>query len=271
MGPNGAGKTTLLLVLAGLLSPDSGDAQVAGADTVRDPFEVHRLVGWMPDFFGIYDDLTLREYLVLFGQMYLLSRAEATARAAELLQHVGMEEKADFKVHTLSRGQKQRLGFARALVQGPRVLLLDEPASGLDPRARIRLRDLVRGQAAAGACVVVSSHILQELEEMADSVVFMEAGRCTGQYRINELPETTGIRRWRFRSLDPAALPVFLTSAGIAFTPIPDGSVSMEMADERSVSELVTRLVGEGVSLVAVVPESAGLEGAFLSMGGTDL
>lgn len=270
VGPNGAGKTTLLLVLAGLLSPDAGGATVAGADTVREPFEVHRLVGWMPDFFGVYDDLTLREYLVLFGQMYQLSRADAGARAAELLQLVGMEEKADVKVHTLSRGQKQRLGFARALVQHPRVLLLDEPASGLDPRARIQLRDLVRGQAAAGACVVVSSHILQELEEMADSVVFMEAGRCTGQYRINDLPETTGIRRWRFRSLDPAALPAFLTRAGFSFTPIPDGSVAVEMADERSVSELVTRLVGEGIALVAVVPETAGLEGAFLSMGGTD-
>ncbi len=271
VGPNGAGKTTLLLVLAGLLSPDTGTAIVGGADTERAPFEVHRLVGWMPDFFGVYDDLTLREYLVLFGRMYEMSRADAEGRAAELLVHVGMDEKADLKVHTLSRGQKQRLGFARALVQRPRVLLLDEPASGLDPRARIQLRDLVRGQAAAGACVVVSSHILQELEEMADSVVFMEAGRCTGQYRINDLPETTGVRRWRFRSLDAGVLPAYLTSAGIAFTAIPDGSVAVDMADERSVSELVTRLVGEGIPLVAVVPETAGLEGAFLSMGGIDL
>lgn len=257
-------------MLAGLLAPDAGGAHVGGADTVADPFEVHRRVGWMPDFFGVYDDLTLREYLVLFGRMYRLSASDATARAAELLEHVGMVEKADVKVHTLSRGQKQRLGFARALIQRPQVLLLDEPASGLDPRARIQLRDLVRTQAAGGACVVVSSHILQELEEMADSVVFMEAGRCTGQYRMNELPETTGIRRWRFRSLDPAALPAALTRSGISFTPILDGSVAIEMPDERAVSELIARLIGEGVAMVAVVPEIAGLEGAFLSMGGND-
>ena len=267
VGPNGAGKTTLLLVLAGLLAPDKGTADVGGFNPVTHNREVHRVVGWMPDFFGVYDDLTLREYLELFGSIFGLAKESASARATELLELVGLSAKAELKVHTLSRGQKQRLGFARALVQGPKVLLLDEPASGLDPRARIDLRDLVRRQAAEGACVVVSSHILQELEEMADVVVFVDAGRCTGMYRIGELPSSGGPRRWRLRALDLGALQRALANAGMPVEVMNDGSVAVEVADEAAVAQLVTRLVTAGVPPTAVVPETAGLESAFLHLG----
>lgn len=270
VGPNGAGKTTLLLVLAGLLAPDRGAASVAGFDPLTQARDVHRSVGWMPDFFGVYDDLTLREYLELFGAMFDLSTEAARARAVELLELVGLSSKADLKVHTLSRGQKQRLGFARALVQGPKVLLLDEPASGLDPRARIDLRDLVRRQAAEGVCVVVSSHILQELEEMADLIVFVDAGRSTGMYPIGELPTATGVRRWRLRALDLAALRQAAQRYEASFEVMSDGSVTVELADEASLARFVTRLVADGVPPTAIVPEGAGLEGAFLQMGASD-
>lgn len=232
--------------------------------------DVHAVVGWMPDFFGVYDDLTLREYLELFGEMFGLTRAATAARSVELLELVGLTGKADLKVHTLSRGQKQRLGFARALVQGPKVLLLDEPASGLDPRARIDLRDLVRRQATEGACVVVSSHILQELEEMADLVVFVDAGRCTGVYPIGELPTSSGIRRWRMRALDPAALQREVGVAGTPFEVARDGSVVVELADEEAVAELVSRLAQAGVAPTGIVPEGSALEGAFLQLGASD-
>ena len=225
------------------------------------------MVGWMPDFFGVYDDLTLREYLELFGSIFGLTADDARTRATELLELVGLSAKAELKVHTLSRGQKQRLGFARALVQGPKVLLLDEPASGLDPRARIDLRDLVRRQAAEGACVVVSSHILQELEEMADVVVFVDAGRCTGVYRIGELPSSGEPRRWRLRALDLGALQRALEDAGMSVEVMNDGSVAIEIADEAAVAQLVTRLVTAGVPPTAVAPETAGLESAFLHLG----
>ena len=270
MGPNGAGKTTLLLVLAGLLAPDRGAASVGGFDPAHNSQQVHRVVGWMPDFFGVYDDLSLREYLELFGAMFGLTPADARARTAELLELVGLTGKADLKVHTLSRGQKQRLGFARALVQRPTVLLLDEPASGLDPRARIDLRDLVRRQAAEGACVVVSSHILQELEEMADLIVFVDAGRCTGIYRIGELPTAAGARRWRVRALDLSALQQAAYSVGSAFEVMNDGSITVELPDEAALAELVTKLVAAGVPPTAIVPEGMGLEGAFLQMGAAD-
>ena len=267
VGPNGAGKTTLLLILAGLLAPDGGTADVAGIDPSTRPRDVHGAVGWMPDFFGVYDDLTPREYLELFGAMFQLAPADAKGRANELLGLVDLAGKADQKVHTLSRGQKQRLGFARALVQRPRVLLLDEPASGLDPRARYNLRDLLRRQAEEGACVVVSSHILQELEEMVDSVVFVDAGRCVGVHRIDELPRGTGLRRWRLRALDLPVLQAAVGGTGSPHEVMHDGSVVVQAADDAALAAIVAQLVGAGVSVTAVIPEGTGLEGAFLQLG----
>ena len=270
VGPNGAGKTTLLLILAGLLSPDAGDVRIAGADPAHDPFAVHRVVGWMPDFFGVYDDLTPREYLELFGAVYRLPRGDRRARADELLVRTGFQHLADVKVHTLSRGQKQRLGFARALVHQPRVLLLDEPASGLDPRARIDLRDLLREEAAGGSCVVVSSHILQELEEMVDAVVFVDRGRRTGTYEIEGLPTGTSGRRWRLRALNPDVLEAALGRAGIPVERTGGGDFVVEVADEEAAADLSARLVGEGVRLAAFAPDVSGLEEAFLTIGGED-
>ena len=269
VGPNGSGKTTLLLVLAGLLAADGGEASVAGANPFRQPHDVHRRVGWMPDFFGVYDDLTLREYLELFGALFELSSADARDASTELLHRVGLENRSDLKVHTLSRGQKQRLGFARALIHKPRVLLLDEPASGLDPRARIALRDLVRHQAESGVCVLISSHILQELEEMADVVVFVSSGRCTGMYDMESLPTSTIARRWRVRALDSESLHRALEDLGIPFEQERAG-VLVELTDDVAAAELVRNLVSAGVGVSAVVPEFAGLESAFLELGGEE-
>src|SRR5690349_16289537 len=144
VGPNGSGKTTLMLMLAGLLVPDAGQVRVAGHDPVTDPVAVRRHVGWMPDVFGTWDTLTAREVLLTFADAYRVPRAEAAERATDLLARVHLTELADAPAHVLSRGQKQRLGLARALIHSPAVLLLDEPASGLDPRSRVELRSLLR-------------------------------------------------------------------------------------------------------------------------------
>ena len=166
VGPNGAGKTTLLLVLATLLVPDAGEVRVAGHDPVTEPDAVRARMGWSPDVFGLYDNLTGREYLEFVGEAMRLPRPRTRERAAELLTTASLD--GDVPVHTLSRGQKQRLGLCRALVHDPQVLLLDEPASGLDPRSRVKLRELLRSLAARGTAVVVSSHLLGDLEELAD-------------------------------------------------------------------------------------------------------
>jgi ABC-2 type transport system ATP-binding protein len=179
---------------------------------------------------------------------------------------VGLEGFADAKVHTMSRGQKQRLGFARTIVHRPTVLLLDEPASGLDPRARIELRELVRQQAAEGAAVLVSSHILGELEEMSDLVVFAEAGKSRGMFPLSELPSEGGVSTWKIRALDPQVLETSLRAADHGVTFLPDGAALVELPDEGAAADLVDRLVREGVRLIGVTPQSGGLESAFMSL-----
>ncbi|HEU4480496.1 MAG TPA: ABC transporter ATP-binding protein [Actinomycetota bacterium] len=267
VGPNGAGKTTLLLILAGLLAADRGVALVAEKDPEVDPFAVHALVGWMPDFFGVYEGLSAREYLELFGAAYKVPKARLSERALELLEMVGLGSFAEAPVHTMSRGQKQRLGFARTVVHRPRILLLDEPASGLDPRARVDLRKLVRAQADDGAAVLVSSHILAELEEMSDSVVFVDEGKCRGSYALKDLPRSTAARPWRIKSLDADALARSLLTASIPSEVRSDGSATVILADEEAAADLLGRLVRDGVRVVAFEPQGGGLEGAFLALG----
>lgn len=266
VGPNGAGKTTLLLILAGLLAPDAGTVRVAGLDPVTQPLQVHGAVGWMPDFFGVYEGLTAKEYLELFAAAYAIPAIRRGPRALELLEMVDLIEFASRPVHILSRGQKQRLGFARVLVHKPKVLLLDEPASGLDPRARVALRDLVRVQASDGVGILISSHILSELEEMADLVAFMDAGVSRGVYPIDQLPSGRTARRWRFRGLDQGVLGAALTRAGVAHEPAIDGSFLVEVGDATAVADLLAMLVGAGVRVTEASAERSGLESVFMAM-----
>ena len=177
IGPNGAGKTTCLRILAGLLDPTAGTVRVCGLDAVRDRAELPRVVGYMPDFFGVYDDLLVTEYLDFYAAAYGLRGARARRLRDDLLDLVGLAHKAGEMVHSLSRGMKQRLGLARALIHDPEVLLLDEPASGLDPAARIEFRELIRELAAMGKTIVVSSHILSELADFSTHVGILARGR----------------------------------------------------------------------------------------------
>lgn len=267
VGANGAGKTTLLLVLATLLAPDEGQIRVAGYDLRSHPQLAHEALGWMPDTFGVYDRLTAREYLQFFADAYRLPKADAAARIEELLLQMHLEEYAAQPVHVLSRGQKQRLGLARALVHRPKVLLLDEPASGLDPRSRVELRDLLRGLAKAGAAVLVSSHILSELEEIADRVVLVERGRVVGEHAMADLAgarlDAEGRASWRIRALRPETLTAGLRD--VAHTPLPDGA-EVGPLTEAEAAELLATLVAEGVQVVSYAPMGGGLESAYLAI-----
>ena len=266
VGPNGAGKTTLLLILAGLLAADRGAVRVLGIDPEADPYEVHRVVGWMPDFFGVYEGLTPQEYLELFAAAYNMPLSERAPRARELLELVDLADFGGRPVHVLSRGQKQRLGFARALVHRLRVLLLDEPASGLDPHARVALRDLVRRQVEAGVSVLISSHILAELEEMAELVAFVDRGRSRGVFPIDALPQSGIVIRWRFRALDLESLGSALRETGASFERDADGSYLVEVGDPVAAAGMLADLVRAGVPLTEAAPERTGLEGAFMAM-----
>ena len=260
VGPNGAGKTTLLLVLASLLRPDRGEVRVAGLDPERDAHGVRSRTGWMPDTFGLYEQLTVNEYLRFFAEAYRLDRAGIAARVAELLELIHLSEYAYQPVHVLSRGQKQRLALARALIHRPRVLLLDEPASGLDPRSRVELRDVLRGLAADGVAVLVSSHILTELEEIADRLVFVSRGRTVGQPTMAELANQAA-NRYRVRATDPAAL-----AAALGVAPANGAGSEVGPLTEDQAADLLAGLVGDGVRVVAFEPLGSNLESVYLEM-----
>ena len=266
VGPNGAGKTTLLLVLATLLVPDAGQVTVAGHDPVHEPDAVRARMGWSPDVFGLYDNLTGREYLELFGEAYRLPRPRARERVVELLALARLEDRADAPVHVLSRGQKQRLGLVRALVHDPQVLLLDEPASGLDPRSRVELRELLRMLARAGTAVVVSSHLLGDLEELADRVVFVDRGATVGEHRLDQLPAGTVARPWRLRALDVDALVAALDRNGYDHDTPTIAGVDVRLTSDEAAAELLAGLVRDGVPVVACQPLGGALEATYLQL-----
>lgn len=176
IGPNGSGKTTTMRMIATLLQPDYGEAYVCGQSIYTNPTEIRRLVGYMPDFFGVYDDMTVIEYLEFFAAAYRINGPGRRKVCEEKLELVDMAFKRDAMVNQLSRGQTQRIGLARTLLHDPQVLLLDEPASGLDPRARIEIRNLLRRLGQMKKTVIVSSHILPELADVCTRVGMIEKG-----------------------------------------------------------------------------------------------
>lgn len=268
VGPNGSGKTTLLLMLAGLLAPDQGQIVVSGADPASSAVARSR-VGWMPDTFGTWDSLTCAEVLGTMAAAYRQPEQLAQARTAELLELVHLSEFAATPAHALSRGQKQRLGLARALINYPPVLLLDEPASGLDPRSRVDLRVTLRRLAAGGVTVLISSHVLAELDEMVDDAVFLSRGRTVSS---DALLATTGARRrWRLRVLDGDALRHWAFEAKVTLYPdddAPTGGVSslVELADDQAAATLLTSAVSAGVPVVSLAPVAGLLEQAYLTL-----
>jgi ABC-2 type transport system ATP-binding protein len=187
VGPNGAGKTTLLKMLAGLLRPTSGKIEVGGVEVGAEPKRLHASVGYVPDSYGLYDELRVWEFLEYFARAQGVRATEVEKRSAGVLELTGLTEKREARVGALSRGMRQRLVVAKTLLHAPKVLLLDEPASGLDPHARLELRDLIRQLAALGTTLVVSSHILTELSDFCTSVVIMERGRVARAGRIEAL------------------------------------------------------------------------------------
>lgn len=194
IGPNGAGKSTTMMILSTLLAPTSGKAFVCGYDVMKEADEVKRCVGYMPDFFGVYDNLKATEYLDFYASAYGIPAERRSSLIADLLELVNLTNKADAYVDSLSRGMKQRLGLARCLVHDPEVLILDEPASGLDPRARIEMREILKQLRGMGKTIIISSHILPELSELCDEIGVIEKGKLIASGSVDEVSvETRGI------------------------------------------------------------------------------
>ena len=203
IGPNGAGKTTTFAVIASLLTPSSGSVSVLGHDPVASPREVRRVLGYMPDTLGVYADLDVDEYLRFFAAAYKIPARAHLGLLDGLLELVALESKRTARVDSLSRGMKQRLSLARALIHDPEVLILDEPASGLDPRARSELRALLTQLSEMGKTIVISSHILAEIEDVCGYIAIMQSGGILASGRTAEVSGLlTGVRRLRARFAD---------------------------------------------------------------------
>jgi ABC-2 type transport system ATP-binding protein len=197
IGPNGAGKTSTFKVLSTLLKPHpaSGRVSIAGVDVLRNPQKIRKLIGYAPDFFGVYDDLTVREYLHFFAAAYRLSHGEREATVRDVLALTDLSEKVDAPVDGLSRGMKQRLSIARLLLHDPQLLILDEPASGLDPRARIEMRELLKELQSMGKTILISSHILHELAQLCTRIGILEAGEWVADGSLEEIFQTLDLQR----------------------------------------------------------------------------
>jgi ABC-2 type transport system ATP-binding protein len=284
LGPNGAGKTTTLRVLAGLLAPSAGRVEVGGVDVAADPAAVRRIVGYLPDDFGVYEDLTCREYLDFFAAAQGRARRRREAAVEEVLALVDLTEKADVLAGSLSRGMRQRLGLARVLVHEPRVLLLDEPASGLDPRARIEVREILRELGRMGRTIVLSSHVLADVAQTCGSVGIVEAGGLVHAGPVREVLHRAGRDRVvvHVGVLEgPEAARAVLEAASDLEVeaieaenghlrvqlPLPSGLDDDGLrAARRAAARVAAVLARGGLRLSHLAPERPDLEGAFLRL-----
>jgi len=278
VGPNGAGKTTTLRILATLLSPSAGAAEIDGWSITRNPDEVRRVIGFMPDVFGVYDDMKVWEYLDFFARCYGLPAAGRRRMIADLLELVDLADRRDHYVQTLSRGMEQRLCLAHALVHDPKVLLLDEPASGLDPRARVELRELLRELRSLGKTILISSHILPELEELCTSLAIVDRGLVLAQGRVSDIE-----RRLRFGAvlrvrvlLEGEALEAardrFAADPDVASASIlEDGTIELGFrGDDAASARLLASSVSAGLPIVTFARAASDLEELFLQVTAPD-
>ncbi len=280
VGPNGAGKTTTMRMLTTLLRPTAGEAFVAGHSVRRAPQAVRRVIGYMPDFFGVYDDMTVWEYLDFFAACYQIGEAQRQHLINDLLELVDLAHRRDDQVDTLSRGMKQRLCLARTLAHDPQVLILDEPASGLDPRARIEIRELLMELSRMGKTIFFSTHILADVAEICTQVGIVEAGRLVAQGSLAEMqrrlrPHRTLAITLLDRGAEGVQSALFgrdgVLSVRVA-DQAPQGQaehavVEVDFAgDDAAVSALLRELVGAGLPVLRFAETMHDVEDVFMQV-----
>jgi ABC-2 type transport system ATP-binding protein len=270
IGPNGAGKTTTMRMLATLLNPTWGEAYVGGYSIYTRPKEIRRMIGFMPDFFGVYDDMKVIEYLEFFAAAYRINGQQRRKVCHDVLELVGLGYKRDALATSLSRGMNQRLGLGRVLLHDPQVLLLDEPASGLDPRVRIEIRHVIKRLGEMGKTIMVSSHILPELADMCNKIGIIEKGELKENSEVHEL-----IKRVRPQVIlriavvgagEGAAKLLEQHSAVEKVEPV-DGQLVVTLKNGvHEYSDLATMLVTSGQKLTMFKEDELNLEGAFMAL-----
>jgi len=275
IGPNGAGKTTAIKILVGLTRPTSGSARIAGCDCVRQPKMIKRLVGYMPDMFGSYDNMRVWEYLDFFGAAFGISRSKRVLRIDEVLETTGSTYMRDRFVESLSHGMKQRIGIARTLLHDPSVLILDEPANGLDPEARIEMRQILLRLAELGKTLLVTSHILPELARICDRVAILNRGRLEAFGTLAEIMRSVSEQR-TIEVLLAESTRVDQAAEVIRAHIEPDAEVSPSPSEaavrfrttrpERELGTLLAELVAARIDVTQFRELQSDLEDAFLSV-----
>jgi len=270
IGPNGAGKTSTIKVLATLLRPTSGSAQVCGYDVRTRAADVRRRIGYMPDFFGVYDDLTAGEYLHFFAAAYRIPSGNRRALIADVLSLTDLTAKAEAPVDGLSRGMKQRLGIARLLLHDPELLLLDEPANGLDPRARIEMRELLKELQAMGKTILISSHILHELAQFCSHIGILEQGKVVASGPLREIYRTLALdRAIHIQLAGPVAphLEKMRAIAGVAsIEELPDRLTVRLREGELAPEDLLEAILATGARVRMFQPDAVDMETAFMKL-----
>jgi len=268
IGSNGAGKTTTLRILATFLAPSAGRAEILGHDVVRDADAVRHVIGYMPDFFGVYKDMEVTEYLDFFGACYKIPTVQREKTVNDVLELVGLSEKKGALIGALSRGMQQRLGLARVLIHDPQLLLLDEPASGLDPRARIEMMAILQELQRLGKTIIISSHILSELQTLCNRVAIIEKGKLIYSGPVQGVRDQMAQGRvvWVRVSTDQAkAIELLRTRPEVVEVSTNDGEIKVTLASfDTDHSIIADVLVRGGAKLLELREDEIGLEEVFL-------
>lgn len=270
IGPNGAGKSTTMKIVAGLLTADSGEVYVSGIDAIKDYKKVKEKIGYMPDFFGTYDNLRAIEYLEFFASMYGILGNEAKKLSMDLLELVNLQDKYDAEVDGLSRGMKQRLCLARCLIHNPELLILDEPASGMDPRARFEMKGILKNLREMDKTVLVSSHILPELGEICTQIGIVSHGKVVCSGTVEDVMERfSGNAPLKISVLEDVDKAMMLLKEQASVTKVRAEEKQIHcnyQGDAYEISHLLKVLIENGIPVVGLDKEIANLEDVFMKI-----
>lgn len=272
VGPNGAGKTTTMRILSGLLKADGGEVYIGEVNAIEDNQALKKKIGYMPDFFGVYDNLKAIEYMEFYASIYGIVGKKAKKLCMELMELVNLSDKAEFYVDSLSRGMKQRLCLARSLVHNPDLLILDEPASGLDPRARFEMKGILKNLNDMGKTIIISSHILSELAEMCTTIGIIEKGSMVTKGTVDEIMSilvASNPIKIQIIENKEEAVKIFKEEPLVKNISIDGDYISLGFTGEQDdEAELLAKLIRNNIKVVSFVRESGNLEEVFMMITG---
>ena len=272
VGPNGAGKTTTMKIMAGLLKADFGGIYINGEDILKNPKSIRDKIGYMPDFFGVYDDLKVSEYMDFYAGTYYIPYAERGTLIDNLLEVVDLTDKKDTYVDSLSRGMKQRLCLARSLIHDPELIILDEPASGLDPRARVEMKEILKELREMGKTIIVSSHILPELAEMCSEIGIIDHGKLVTQGTVNEIMNRINQKRLvKVKLSNGKENLIRLLKEQSTVKEITENTDNVEFAFEGTNDNLISilrNIIMNGIPIYSFAENEGNLEEIFMTVTG---